>query len=92
MTTNTLHILNKSPGHPRFYVCLAALKEGDVLVLTENGALALADQDIRLPDHSLALEADLEARGLMTTANPEQVISYDEFVQLTADNSRIVCW
>ena len=81
----TLHILNKSPGHPRFVTCLATLHEGDTL------ALAVTDSTTSLPRNCVAIGADLEARGL--AGNPKvQIISYGELVRLTAEHSRTVSW
>lgn len=87
----TLHILNKSPGHPRFATCLAALHEGDTLVLTENAVLALADSNTGLPRNCVALSPDLQARGLAGSLDV-QAISYHELVRLTAEHSRTVSW
>jgi len=86
-----LHILNKSPGHPRFATCLAALHEGDTLVLTENAVLALADSNTGLPRNCVALGPDLQARGLAGSLDV-QAISYRELVRLTAEHSRTVSW
>lgn len=90
--TGTLHILNKAPGHPRFVTCLATLSDQDRLVLTENAVLALADADTSLPRHTVALAADIEARGLSGTVASEQRISPAQLVQLTEHYSRIISW
>ncbi|MDX5327827.1 MULTISPECIES: sulfurtransferase complex subunit TusB [Marinobacter] len=87
----TLHILNKSPSHPRFATCLAALHEGDTLALAENAVLAVTDSTAGLPRNCVALGADLEARGLAGNPNV-QIISYGDLVRLTAEHSRTVSW
>jgi tRNA 2-thiouridine synthesizing protein B len=89
--TPTLHILNKAPKHPRFAACLGTLGAEDVLVLSENAVLGLADQQSRLPDGCLALEADLAARGLNESFQ-KQAISYADLVKLTEQHSRIISW
>ncbi|MFO8140657.1 MAG: sulfurtransferase complex subunit TusB [Marinobacter sp.] len=88
----TLHLLNKVPGHPRFVTCLTTLSDQDRLVLIENAVLALSDTDTTLPPHTVALETDLEARGLSDTVASEQRISHSQLVQLTEHYSRIISW
>lgn len=90
--TGTLHILNKTPGHPRFLTCLATLSDKDALVLAENGVLALSDTYTPLPQHTVALTDDVEARGLSGTASSDQLISYSQLVTLTEQYSRIISW
>lgn len=52
----TLHILNKSPDHPRATQCLASLASNDALLLTENGVLLMATS--KLPEHARVLALD----------------------------------
>lgn len=90
--TGTLHILNKAPGHPRFATCLSSLSDQDTLVLTENAVLALADAHSVVPEHTVALEADLEARGISGMVTGAQKISPAQLVGLTEHHSRIISW
>lgn len=90
--TGTLHILNKAPGHPRFFACLAALSDQDTLVLIEDAVLALPDTDTALPERTVALEPDLDARGLSGAAGTDQTISHQQLVQLTEQHPRIISW
>ncbi len=90
--TGTLHILNKAPGHPRFIACLSALSGQDSLVLIEDAVLALPDTDTALPEHTVALELDLDARGLSGAAKTDQKISHQQLVQLTEQHPRIISW
>lgn len=90
----TLHIINKRPDHPGFRNCLSALAREDALLLTENGVLALVDDEVILPGHVYALAADLQARAM---AIPEQgvgteAIGYDDMVALTARAERVISW
>ncbi|WP_404362456.1 sulfurtransferase complex subunit TusB [Marinobacter sp.] len=92
----TLHIMNKSPEHPRFGNCLAAIGEQDSLLLTGNGVLALAcRQNARtLPTGTRVLLADAEARGLGQESLAERgiLVDYAGFVELTAANTKIISW
>jgi len=89
--TPTLHIVNKAPEHPRFAACLGTLATDDVLVLSENAVLGLANRQANLPDGCLALEADLAARGLNDSFR-NQAISYADLVKLTEQHPRIISW
>jgi tRNA 2-thiouridine synthesizing protein B len=89
--TPTLHILNKAPEHSRFAACLGALSPGDVLVLSENAVLALPARQSELPEGTLAIAADLAARGLQE-AFAAQSIDYAELVRLTEQHPRIISW
>lgn len=90
--TGTLHILNKSPDHPRFSACLAAISVDDVLVLTENAVLVCADTASTRPARCHALQADLHARGLQGAPEASQSISYADLVRLTTEHSKIISW
>ena len=81
-----LHILNKAPGHPRFSACLAALQPGDSLLLIEDGVLACADARTRWPEQVqlMALEADLEARGIAPMIGISTT-DYSHWVTLTME-------
>jgi len=89
--TPTLHIVNKAPEHSRFAACLGALSPGDVLVLSENAVLALPARQNELPEGTLAVSADLSARGLEETF-AAQAIDYAELVRLTEQHPRIISW
>lgn len=93
---NCLHILNKAPDVPRFSACLADLRTGDSLLLTENAVLATVDTALSWPDGITlyALQPDAEARGVPVETNSFQVQSIDfpEFVTLTLQADKVVCW
>jgi len=90
-TRITLHILNKSPEHPRFHHCLASVSGHDALVLTENAVLALADNTITLPARCFVLVPDLEARSL-TSLTRAQTTDYAGLVRLTTKYERVISW
>lgn len=89
----TLHILNKPPGHERFLACLDAIAPGDIVLLVENAVTALADVSVALPDGTLALSADCEARGLgRSEAENTGRVDYQGMVRLTDRFVRIISW
>ncbi|WP_336366559.1 sulfurtransferase complex subunit TusB [Marinobacter sp. C2H3] len=90
-TLNTLHIVNRTPDQARFQHCLAALADGDALLLTENAVLALAGNHlagVTVPVY--ALVADAAARSLEPGA--EQGIDYAGMVSLSARAKRVISW
>lgn len=95
----TLHTLNKTAHESHaLYDCLAALSDGDALLLIENGVYcampAQAERFTRLPGgvQCYILQADADARGL-TELNPEfRAIGYDDFVTLSCRYEKVVSW
>lgn len=95
----TLHTLNKSATENNALSdCLAALSDGDALLLIENGVYcampAQAERFTCLPGgvQCYLLQADAEARGL-TDLNPEfRPVSYDDFVTLSCRYDKVVSW
>ncbi|WP_148862691.1 sulfurtransferase complex subunit TusB [Marinobacter fonticola] len=91
-----LHILNKAPGEPRSEACLADLTSGDALLLIENAVVAIADNAVGWPTdiETYVLTEDLEARGLKDFAveNGWACVNYPEFVTLTTESEKVVCW
>lgn len=90
----TLHILNKSPDHPRFRACLEAVLVDDALVLTENAVLGLTMAQTALPPSLYAITTDIDARGLqgLLEASSAQSIDYPALVALTEAAQRIISW
>ena len=91
-----LHILNKAPGEPRFEACLSDLAGGDTLLLIENAVIAVADSAAEWPEdvELKVLRDDLEARGLTDRAVSIgwPCIGYSDFVTLTTETEKVVCW
>lgn len=95
----TLHTLNKTPHESNaLQDCLAALSDGDALLLIENGVYcampAHAELFTRLPGgvQCYLLQADVQARGL-NDLNPEfRGIDYDDFVTLSCRYEKVVSW
>ncbi|MEX2475580.1 sulfurtransferase complex subunit TusB [Marinobacter sp.] len=89
---NTLHILNKPPNHSRFKLCLAAIGPADGVLLTENGVLAVTQRLEINGERWFALAPDLEARGLLSHVSQDQVVSFDDMVDLTASAENVISW
>lgn len=89
---HTLHILNKTPEHPRFRECLGMLGPDDALALSENGVLALAGGQPFGLERVYALRTDLSARGLSATGATVQPIDYPDLVELTLEAKRVISW
>jgi tRNA 2-thiouridine synthesizing protein B len=90
---HTLHILNKSPGHPRSAECRHALKPGDALLLTESAVLAIAtpgDHGASIPVYALA--PDVAARGLGQCAGEAIQVDFPAMVDLTAQAQNVISW
>lgn len=90
----TLHIVNKSPySSTALGDCIATFRDGDALLLIEDGVYALAGhmpEDIAVtPVYCLA--ADARARGLTV---PEHFHGIDdaEWVSLCTEHNPIVSW
>ncbi|WP_273203553.1 sulfurtransferase complex subunit TusB [Marinobacter subterrani] len=89
---DTLHILNKSPGHPRAAQCLALLSEGDALLLIENGVLLLSAESRPSVCRVFALSADVAARGLGNTAGNETRVAFSDMVALSLQARKVISW
>ena len=96
---HTLHILNKTVGHPRAAQCLATLATTDTILLIENAVLSAPEVATAAPCPMFMLAADARARGLIvkpeanteaTGATPQ--ISYEQMVQLSALATRTISW
>jgi len=88
----TLHILNKSPEHPRAAQCLAALSGADTLLLIENGTLLLATADLPTICRVFALSPDVVGRGLQDAAGEATVVGFDDMVSLSLQAQRVISW
>lgn len=88
----TLHILNKSPDHPRFARCLSMAGPDDAILLIENGVLGLASAAGTGSVRLLALAPDMAARGLTDGSNPVQILDYDGMVELTTRAQQVISW
>lgn len=88
----TLHILNKSPDHPRTIRCFEMLAENDGLLLTENGVLLLATGNLPGVSKVFALVPDAKARGLGHLEGNVGYVDFPEMVALSLQAQRIISW
>ncbi len=99
MSHAILHTVNQSPfTHSALEQCLCYTQECDAILLLENGVYAA------LLTHPLsdklsgkkcyAIEADLQARGLLeqTLASHIQLINFTDFVGLTTQYKLVQSW
>lgn len=91
-TYKTLHILNKTPDHSRSRLCFSAFGPGDGLLLTEDGVLTVTQSLGIEIDRCFALAPDLEARGLSSQISSDQIVSFEDMVNLTASAENVICW
>ncbi len=89
---DTLHILNKSPEHPRAAQCLALLSKGDALLLTENGVLLLSAGRLPAVGRVFALSPDVSARGLGNPVGDATVVEFGDMVSLSLQAQRVISW
>ncbi|MBK1851990.1 sulfurtransferase complex subunit TusB [Marinobacter sp. 1-4A] len=90
---HTLHILNKTPEHPRSKACRDALRPGDALLLIESAVLALAAQSGPESDVPVyALASDIVARGLGQCAREASLVDFPAMVDLTTRAQNVISW
>lgn len=86
-----LHTVNKSPfQNSSLENCLRVARQGDVILLLEDGVYAASAGTAKSPlieqavkRHTVyAIEADLKARGLANLVKQVRVASYGDFVDL----------
>ncbi len=86
-----LHTVNKSPfQNSALEDCLRVARQGDVILLLEDGVYAAAAGTARsalieqaVQRHTVyAIEADVKARGLNNLLKEVRIASYGDFVDL----------
>ena len=86
-----LHTINKSPfQNSALENCLRVARNGDVILLLEDGVYAAAVETIKsslieqaVRRHAVyAIEADLKARGLDKLVKEVRIAGYGDFVDL----------
>ena len=90
-----LHTVNKSPfTSSTLESCLRFVREGDVILLLEDGVYAAASDTSKsgliedtLKKHPVyAIKADLKARGLEKLISGVQLADYNDFVKLLEEH------
>ncbi len=94
-----LHTVNKSPYRSdSLKTCVAYVRSGDAILLIEDGvygAMKGGAGSALLADASVyALGPDLKARGIGENEliDGVEVVGYDGFVKLAADNDKVQSW
>ena len=94
--STALHVLNKSPEHPRTQACLEQLAGGDGLWLIENAVtmLTMTDWLASLPQGVTlaALEPDMAMRGVSAPENGFTATDYAGFVRMVCQWPRTIHW
>jgi len=94
-----LHTLSHSPWHCDIESLLSMVREGDALLLTQDGVLAAIEGsrfvDIlsNAPISVSALKDDIDARGLAGQISAKiDVVSYTDFVNLVVQHTGHMNW
>ncbi|MCG1034022.1 sulfurtransferase complex subunit TusB [Bacillus amyloliquefaciens] len=94
-----LHTLSHSPWHCNIESLLSMLREGDTVLLIQDGVLAAVEGsrfvDIlcNAPISVSALKDDIEARGLIGQISTKiDVVSYTDFVNLAIQHTGQMNW
>ena len=94
-----LHTLSRSPWHCDIESLLSMLREGDTVLLIQDGVLAAVEGsrfvDIlcNAPISVSALKDDIDARGLSGQISTKiDVVSYTDFVNLAIQHTGQMNW
>ncbi len=94
-----LHTLSRSPWQCDIDALISMLREGDELLLIQDGVLAALDGSrfveilCNAPITVSALRDDLDARGLSGQISAKiDVVSYTDFVNLTVTHASQMNW
>jgi sulfur relay protein TusB/DsrH len=97
-SSNTLHIINKSPtDHKLYQRCFNSLMAGDALLFIESAVFVCVDKEhITTQTANISyflLEADIRARGLSQQCDyPFHVIDDNGFVDLCCQYKKTISW
>lgn len=98
-TVNTLHTLNASTREQRDLLArlLRMASPGDSLLLIGNGVYSITDaQALQAFSYGeltvYCLQADLQARGLVTADDSINVVDDSGFVALACSHRKVVSW
>lgn len=89
---HTLHILNKSPDHPRTAQCLKMISPEDGLLLMGGAVLFLSTGGLPETGKIFALTADVDARGVGHLSGNTSTVDYTEMVALSLQAERVISW
>ena len=81
-----LHTINKASALEK---CSAIIQPGDAVLLLEDGVYLGMEQQAFEP---LVLADDAEARGIQHRLISSKLVSFTEFVDLTARADKVCAW
>ncbi|ABZ76639.1 DsrH family protein [Shewanella halifaxensis HAW-EB4] len=91
-----LHLIQDSPEQSSaLKACLRYATKQDCILLSGNGVNSLLKQTLRsqLSEYTcVALQEDVEARGLMGFLNDIKLVNYNEFVALSLTHDKVISW
>lgn len=91
-----LHTVNKAPRLRLLESCLSVINKEDAIIFIEDGVYHCADAELlrRLSglNSCYGLIEDLSARGLSTSVDNVELVSYRTFVELCTSYDKIVSW
>jgi tRNA 2-thiouridine synthesizing protein B len=98
MTSNTLHIINKSASDSQLYRdCLDSLHKDDAIILIESAVYTACESgqntlgEAQVPVY--ALKTDIQARGVLDKIHHQiEIIDDAEFVTLCCNHQKSVSW
>ncbi len=91
--SSTLHILSRLHDHKMPAALTRSLGSSDALLLTGEGVYAALSDRMALPENCMALQVDVEARGLLS-AWPADIPLTDHtgFVALCVQHAKSLSW
>ncbi|GIU10661.1 MULTISPECIES: sulfurtransferase complex subunit TusB [unclassified Shewanella] len=91
-----LHLIQNSPEqNSALKTCLRYAAQADCILLTGNAVNCLLKQDwvTQLNAYNvIALQEDVNARGLTSLLNDVKQINYDDFVSLSLKFNKVISW
>ncbi len=90
----TLHLIQKSPFTTSvFNDCLNMINPGDIILLMQDGVLGCQLPNLgNIKNRVLALQDDLDARGIQTNNQHVETINYQEFVNICTQCKSTISW
>lgn len=91
--SSTLHILSRLHDHKLPAALVRSMGDGDALLLTGEGVYAALSDRATLPKSCVALQADVEARGLLSSWPVDiPLTDHAGFVALCVQHAKSLSW
>ena len=89
----TLHLIQKSPfATSALKDCLNVINEQDIILLMQDGVYSCQSPQLKTNNRILALQDDLDARGIQINGDCIEAISYDDFVTFCTQCKNTISW